>query len=57
MNRSIQYEEEEGFFCDFGLQAEDFVFKTKDLSFQYVQTDKVELAVANTKPYMLDENV
>jgi hypothetical protein len=57
MNRSIQYEEEEGFMCDFGLQADDYVIKAKDLNFQFVQTEKIELPSPAPKPYMLDENV
>lgn len=44
MNRSIQYEEEEGFYCDFGMQIdEDSLTKDKEINFQWVQTDRVEL--------------
>jgi len=57
MNRSIQYEEEEGFLCDFGLQVDDFVIRAKEINYQFVQTEKVELATPTPKPYMLDENV
>lgn len=55
MNRSIQWEEEEGFYCDFGLQVDHDILP-RELSFNYVQTDKV-LLMDRPRPYLLDENV
>lgn len=37
MNRSIQYTEDEGFHCDFGLQIDDGSHP-KEIGFQFVQT-------------------
>ena len=41
MNRSIQFQEEEGFHCDFGLQIDDGS-RPREMGAQYVQTEKVE---------------
>lgn len=39
MNRSIQYEEEEGFYCDFGMQIDqENLQKDKEINLQWVQT-------------------
>ena len=42
MSRSIQYEEEEGFFCDFGLQVDNEALR-KEQTYHFVQTDKIEV--------------
>ncbi len=39
MNLSIQYEEEEGFYCDFGMQiGQENLQKDKEINLQWVQT-------------------
>lgn len=42
MSRSIQYEEEEGFFCDFGLQVDNEVLR-REQTYHFVQTDQIEV--------------
>lgn len=40
MNRSIQYEEEEGYHCDFAIQIDDGNLP-REINLQFVQTDPV----------------
>lgn len=40
MNRSIQYEEEEGYYCDYGLQIDDGTLP-KEKNSHFVQTEQV----------------
>lgn len=53
MNRSIQYEEEEGFYCDFGMQIDqENIQKGKEMNYQWVQTDHIEFN-NEEQPYTL----
>lgn len=43
MNRQVQYEEDEGFHCDYGLQIDDGSLP-KQKNSHYIQTDPITFA-------------